>query len=99
MSDRVGAEGLASVVEVSSEAGPQAEKGGEGEDHGEHEDAGDDHGRRLCVSLEDVLDLGLGCVALGGGRECEGGRSVAGDLEVKDMLAERSGGAEGGEND
>lgn len=51
---------------------------------------GDELVRRLCFLLEDVVDLGLRGVALGCGRESEWGGSVAGDIEVEDVLVDRS---------
>ena len=46
-----------------------------------------------------MVDLGLGGVALGCGWESEWGGSVAGDVEVEDVLVDGSSRAERGEDD
>jgi hypothetical protein len=53
----------------------------------------------LCVRLEDVVDLGLGGIALGCRREGERSGSVASDIEIEDVLVGGSGRAERGEDD
>jgi hypothetical protein len=93
------AEGLANVIEVSPKANPHSHQSGQCEKHCEHENQRDDLRRRLCICFENVVDLGLGVVALRRGWESERSRRVAGDVQVEDVLVDGSGGAEGGEND
>lgn len=52
---------------------------------------GDELVRRFRFLFEDVVDLGLGGVAFGCGRESEWGGSVAGDIEVENVLVDGSG--------
>lgn len=89
--DRAGAECLASVIEVSSKTNPHSHKSGQREENCEHENAGDNLGGRLCVCFEDVVDLGLGGVALRCGWESERSRRVAGDVQVEDVLVDWGG--------
>jgi hypothetical protein len=46
-----------------------------------------------------VVDLGLGCVALGCGWESERSRNVAADVQIEDVLVDGSSRAERGEDD
>lgn len=97
--DRACAECLASVIKVSTKADPHSHKSRKREEHCKHEDTRDDLGRRLCICFENVVDLGLGSVALGCGWESERGRSVTSDVQVKDMLVDGGSRTERGEND
>ena len=93
------AERLASVVQVAAEADPETDQAGQCEEHCEHECMRDELVRRLCFLLEDVVDLGLGGVAIGCGRESERSGGVAGDIEVEDVLVGGSSRAERCEDD
>jgi len=93
------AECLASVIEVSSETNPHSHESGQREEDCKHKDARYDLRRRLRICLENVVDLGLGGVALGRRWESERSRSVTGDIQVKDVLVDGSARAERGEND
>ena len=82
------------MIEVSTKTNPHSHQSGQCEEHRKHEDAGDDLRRRLCICFENVVDLGLGCVALGCGWESERSRNVAGDVQIEDMLVDGSSRAE-----
>lgn len=79
------------MVQVAAEAGPETDQTRECEEHCEHERVGDELVRRFCFLFEDVVDLELGGVAFGCGWESEWGGSVAGDIEVEDVLVDGSG--------
>lgn len=99
MRNRLSAECLANVVEVSTKSDPQTHQSGQSEKNCEHKDGGDNLGRRLGIGLEDMVDLRLRDVALGCGWERERYGGVASDFEVEDVLVNRCGGAEGCEDD
>jgi hypothetical protein len=78
-------ESLAQVAGVCAQGGPYTEEYWQRCDNSCREDECDDLGRRLWIGTEDVVDLGLSCIAKRRLGNSEGNVGVAGHFEIESL--------------